>query len=54
MSAGWNSASASNLVDIMAEGEQIHGNGINVVGARTPPLFQRTAIQKRLRAKHLA
>jgi hypothetical protein len=39
MSAGWNSASASNLVDIMVDGERIYGDGMNVDGAKRPPLF---------------
>ena len=52
LSAGWNSASAYNLVDIMVDGEQIYGDEVNVDGAKTPPLFSNaTAIQKRLLAK---
>ncbi len=44
-----------NLGDVTVDGEQIHGDGINVDGAKnTTAFFQRTAIQKRLRAKHLA
>jgi hypothetical protein len=34
----------------MVDGEQIYGDGVNVDGAKTLPLFsQCTAIQKRLR-----
>jgi hypothetical protein len=33
----------------MVDGEQIYGDGLNVDGAKTLPLSQCTAIQKRLR-----